>query len=79
MDDKSSLVKAMTGSYAVFAVTNYWEKLDMKLEIEQGKALADAAKETGVKHFIWSSLFNVTEREFSPPFHFSSFWGVQDP
>lgn len=62
MDDKASLVSAMKGSDTVFTVTNYWDKMDMKLEIQQGKNLADAAKETGVKHYIWSSLLNVTKR-----------------
>jgi uncharacterized protein YbjT (DUF2867 family) len=63
MDDKASLVKAMTGASAVYAVTNYWEKMDMKLEIKQGKDLVDAAKETGVQHFIWSSLLDINKRE----------------
>lgn len=53
----------MTGASAVFTVTNYWEKLDMRLEIQQGKNLADAAKEAGVNHFIWSSLLNVSKRK----------------
>lgn len=57
----------MKGASAVFAVTNYWDKMDMKLEIQQGKNLADAAKEAGVKHFIWSSLLNVTKREYKSP------------
>ena len=43
MDSKASLAKAFQGAYAVFAVTNYWEKMDMELEIQQGKNLADAA------------------------------------
>lgn len=54
----------MEGTSAVYAVTNYWEKCDMKLEIQQGKNLVDAAKETGVQHFIWSSLLNITKCEF---------------
>ncbi|KAH7027706.1 NmrA-like family protein [Microdochium trichocladiopsis] len=62
LNDKASLVKAMKDSYAVFAVTNYWEKADADLEIKQGKDLADAAKETGVQHYIWSTLYNVSER-----------------
>lgn len=37
------MLAAFKGVYAVFAVTNYWEKMDMELEIEQGKNLADAA------------------------------------
>lgn len=63
MDDKQSLLKAMTGASAVFAVTNYWDKLDHNLEYEQGKSLADAAKEAGVNHYIWSSLIGVTKCE----------------
>ncbi len=60
LNDKASLVKAMTGVAAVFAVTNYWEKMDAKLEIQQGKSLVDAAKETGVRQFIWSSLVTTS-------------------
>ena len=62
-NDKSSLVTAMTGAAAVFAVTNYWEKMDDKLETQQGKNLVDAAKRTGVQQFIWSSLYNVNKRK----------------
>jgi hypothetical protein len=43
VDDKASLLSAFKGAYAVFAVTNYWEKMDMELEIHQGKQIADAA------------------------------------
>jgi uncharacterized protein YbjT (DUF2867 family) len=64
LNDKATLVAAMKGASAVFAVTNYWEKLDAKLEIQQGKNLVDAAKETGVQHFVWSTLYNVNKRKF---------------
>lgn len=52
LNNKDSLVKAFKGSYAVFAVTNYWESLDMQVEIQQGKNIADAAKvrTTGYSH-----------------------------
>lgn len=66
LNDKPSLVKAMTGAAAVFTMTNYWEKMDMDLEIQQGKNLADAAKEAGVSHYIWSSLLNVNKRKSRP-------------
>lgn len=66
LNDKRSLVKAMTGAAAVFTMTNYWEKMDMELEIQQGKNLADAAKEAGVNHYIWSSLLNVNKRKCRP-------------
>lgn len=73
LDDKASLVKTMKGAYAVFTVTNYWEKMDMQLEIQQGKNLADAAKENGVEHYIWSSLLNVTKRTFTFHINYSCF------
>ncbi|KAI3395717.1 hypothetical protein diail_940 [Diaporthe ilicicola] len=81
LDDKPSLVKAMTGASAVFTVTNYWEKLDMQLEIQQGKNLADAAKEIGVNHFIWSSLLNIsklTKGKLPHVYHFDSKAMVED-
>jgi len=61
MNDKATLVSAMKGADAVFAVTNYWEKMDAKLEVQQGKNLVDAAKETNVQQFIWSSLLNINK------------------
>ncbi|KAI0448912.1 NMRAL1 protein [Xylaria acuta] len=61
LNDKESLLKAVAGSDTVFAVTNYWEKLDMALEEQQGRNIADASKEAGVKHLIWSSLLDITK------------------
>ncbi|KAK4124700.1 NmrA-like family protein [Parathielavia appendiculata] len=61
LNDKATLLKAVEGASAVFAVTNYWEKADHELELRQGKALVDAAKDAGVHHFIWSSLINVSK------------------
>lgn len=67
LDDKASLVEALTGAYAAFTVTNYWEKMDMQVEITQGKNLADAAKEADVEIYIWSSLLNINKREKPSP------------
>ncbi|KAK0615713.1 NmrA-like family-domain-containing protein [Bombardia bombarda] len=81
LNDKASLVEAFKGSYAVFGVTNYWEKMSADLEIQQGKNLADAAKETGVQHFIWSSLLNIKELskgELPNVYHFDSKAKVED-
>ncbi|KAI0976875.1 hypothetical protein F4678DRAFT_414930 [Xylaria arbuscula] len=75
LNDKTTLVKAVAGSDTVFAVTNYWEKLDMELEEQQGRNIADAAKEAGVKHLIWSSLLDVTKLtngKYSRLYHFDS-------
>ncbi|KAF7350614.1 NmrA domain-containing protein [Mycena sanguinolenta] len=65
--DVESLKKAIRGSEAVFAVTNFWDPEVFpadpkgKGEITQGKNLVDAAKAEGIKFFIWSSLPNITE------------------
>ena len=61
LNDESSLQEAIKGSYAVYAVTNYWEKASKSIEIAQGKAIADACKAVGVHHLIWSALPNVTK------------------
>ncbi|KAH8599082.1 hypothetical protein B0O99DRAFT_659493 [Bisporella sp. PMI_857] len=60
MNDRPSLSAALKGSYAVFAVTNYWEKMDAKHEEEQGRTIADLAKEHNVQHYIWSTLNNIS-------------------
>ncbi|EHA49387.1 hypothetical protein MCOR27_001382 [Pyricularia oryzae] len=75
MDDKESVFKAVAGSHTVFSVTNYWEKLSKDGETQQGKNIADAAKEAGVQHFIWSTLINVTnvsKGKLTKVYHFDS-------
>ncbi|KAI4724794.1 NAD(P)-binding protein [Aureobasidium sp. EXF-10728] len=61
MNDKASVAKAIKGSHTVFLVTNYWESANPDVERSQGINVADAAKEEGIKHLIFSSLINVTE------------------
>ncbi|ORZ40165.1 NmrA-like domain-containing protein, partial [Catenaria anguillulae PL171] len=63
IDNKSDLANAFKDATAVFALTNFWDqstlaKGDLDFELHQGKAMADAAKNSGVKHIIWSSLAN---------------------
>ncbi|KAM3066031.1 hypothetical protein ACMFMF_010651 [Clarireedia jacksonii] len=61
LNDPSTLKLALKGAYAVYAVTNFWESQSAEVERAQGTAIADAAKEADVQHFIWSSLLNITE------------------
>lgn len=61
MNNKESVIAAIRGSSAVFAVTNYWEKMSAEMEIEQGKVMADASKAAGVERFFWSSLPHVSK------------------
>ena len=44
LDDKDSLREVMKGAYAVFAVTNFHERLSKDYEMQQGINIADAAK-----------------------------------
>jgi uncharacterized protein YbjT (DUF2867 family) len=56
LNDLQSLKDAFRNAYGVFVVTNFWEGAD---EITQGKNAIEAAKATGVQHFIWSTLPDV--------------------
>jgi len=44
INNKDQIKVALKDAYAVFAVTNYWEKMDAELEIKQGKTIADVSK-----------------------------------
>ena len=55
LDDKNSIKGALNGVYGVFSVQNFWEHGYDK-EVHQGKNTADAAKEAGIKHFVYSSV-----------------------
>ena len=56
LEDAESLKNAFDGAYGLYAVTNFWEHFSADKEIEQIKNIAAAAKATGVKHVIWSTL-----------------------
>jgi uncharacterized protein YbjT (DUF2867 family) len=77
LNDLRSLKDAFANAYGVFAVTNFWESAD---EITQGKNAIEAAKETGVQHFIWSTLPDVetiSKGAFEVP-HFTNKARVDD-
>ncbi|KAF7557959.1 hypothetical protein G7Z17_g348 [Cylindrodendrum hubeiense] len=61
--DPSSLRSAFAGAYGVFAITSeaypgrvLVEEVEMAHEVEAGRNMVSAAKETGVEHFVFSSL-----------------------
>lgn len=81
MNDRESLSAALKGSYAVFAVTNYWEKMDAKLEEIQGRTMAELAKEHGVQHYVWSTLKNIAKEsggKLTEVYHFDTKARVAD-
>ncbi|KAJ7233520.1 NAD(P)-binding protein [Mycena haematopus] len=73
-DNAAAARKVFTGGNIVFAVTNYWEHLDVTREVAEGKMLLDAAKAAGVGLFIWSgleSLINVSNGKYPNVHHFN--------
>jgi hypothetical protein len=75
LDDKESLVKALSGAYGVFAVTDFWNHMDDARETQQAKNIFDAAKQHGTKHVVFSSLINVadyTKGKLTHVLHFDS-------
>lgn len=57
LDRPDTLRAALKGAHGVFLVTNNWE--EGTDEIKQATAAVRAAKDAGVKHFIWSTLPNA--------------------
>jgi uncharacterized protein YbjT (DUF2867 family) len=56
LDDVKSLNKAFEGAHGAFCVTNFWEHFKPEKELSQARNMAQAAKDAGVKHVIWSTL-----------------------
>src|SRR6266852_5974398 len=69
LDDFDSLTHAMNGVYGVFSVINFQDGGVAKEE-ERGKRVADAAKKTGVEHFVYSSVGGADRTSGVP--HFES-------
>ena len=57
LERPETLKAAFEGAHGVFLVTNFWE--EGTDELKQATAAVRAAKDAGVKHFIWSTLPDV--------------------
>ena len=55
MDNIESLKSAMKGVHGVYSVQDFWT-VGAKREVQQGKNMADAARASGVEHFLYSSV-----------------------
>lgn len=67
MKDPAALDKAMSGVYGVFSVQNFWEH-GYEGELKQAKAVIDAAKKAGVKHFLLSTVGGANRNTKIPHF-----------
>jgi uncharacterized protein YbjT (DUF2867 family) len=55
-DDPSSIRRAFTGAFGAFCLTNFWEHFSPERELTQARNQAQAAKDAGLQHVIWSTL-----------------------
>lgn len=56
IDDKESIAKALQGAYGAYFATFFWAHFSAEKEFAEAKNMAEAAKEAGLKHAIWSTL-----------------------
>lgn len=62
VDNAASLRAAFQGAYGAYCVTFFWAHFSPEKELEQAKAMAEAAKAAGLKHVIWSSLDDTRKK-----------------
>jgi uncharacterized protein YbjT (DUF2867 family) len=56
VDDIESLKKAFAGAYGAYCVTFYWDHFSPEREMAEAASMAQAAKDAGLQHVIWSTL-----------------------
>ena len=64
LDSAPTVRAAFDGAYGAFCVTFFWEHFVPERELVQAAAMAQAAKQAGLKHVIWSTLEDT--RKFVP-------------
>jgi uncharacterized protein YbjT (DUF2867 family) len=73
-EDLESLEHAADGVYGIYSVQNFWT-IGATREIQQGKNVADVARNAGVAHLVYSSVGGA-ERN-SGIGHWASKWAVE--
>jgi len=61
IDDADSVRRAFEGAYGAFCVTFFWGHFSAEKEVEEARIMANAAREAGVQHVIWSTLEDTRE------------------
>lgn len=64
LDDPASVRSAFGGAWGAFCLTNFWEHFSAEKEMAQARNMAEAAKEAGLRHVIWSTFEDT--REYVP-------------
>lgn len=74
LTNQADLQAALRGIYGVFAMSTPFEA-GMEAEVRQGVLLADAAKQAGVAHYVYTSVGSAHRHTGIP--HFDSKWEVE--
>jgi uncharacterized protein YbjT (DUF2867 family) len=56
VDDAESMRAALEGAYGAYFVTFFWDHFSPDRELAQAKMLAEAARDAGLQHVVWSTL-----------------------
>ena len=56
VDDAESLKRAFAGAHGAYCVTFFWDHFSPEKELAQAAGMAQAAKQAGLEHVIWSTL-----------------------
>ena len=56
LGEPETVRRAFEGAYGAYCVTFYWNHMSPDQERAEAHALADAARDAGVQHLVWSTL-----------------------
>ncbi len=73
-DSVDSLKDAMKDAYGVFSMTSFWEH-GYDAEVRHGKNTVDAAVQSGIQHYVYTSVANADQDTGIP--HFDSKYEVE--
>lgn len=74
LTNRAILQMALRGVHGVFAMST-WVEEGMEGEVRQGTMLADAAKQAGITHYVYTSVGSAHRNTGIP--HFDSKWKVE--
>lgn len=74
LTNQAILQMALRGVYGVFAMSTPFEE-GMEAEVRQGIMLANAAKQAGISHYVYTSVASASRNTGIP--HFDSKWKVE--
>jgi len=75
-DDRASLERALDGAYGAYAVQTPFQSGGVEGELRQGIAFADAAKDAGIQHLVYSSVGSADRQTRIP--HFESKYQIEE-